>query len=133
MTAFVDGAQLRRHVQSQDQLAAGVPREGLHPAADRIQELQHEVQHQAWLTVSVLREGLQTLVKSHQELPHQTLMRRRCRSLNLSLHREHDGTFRGTGHHLHYRAHPKALAPRCETPPSSLLHSTEMKMRLNNQ
>ena len=131
--AFVGGAQLRRHVQSQDQLAAGVPREGLQPAADRIQELQHEVQRQVWLTVSVLREGLQTVVKSLQELQHQTLTRRRCHSPNLSLHHEHDGTFRGTGHHLHYRVHPKALALRCEPPPSSLLHSTEMKMRLNNQ
>ena len=131
--AFVGGAQLRRHVQSQDQLAAGVPREGSHPVADRIQELQHEVQHQAWPTVSVLREGLRTPVKSHQELPHQTLMRRRCRSPNLSLHREHDGTFRGTGHPPHYRVHPRELVLLCGTPPSSLLHSTETKMRRNSQ
>ena len=131
--AFAGGAHLRRDVQSQDQLAAGVPREGLHPAADRVQELQHEVQHQAWLTVSVLREGLQTPVKSLQERPHRTLMRRRCRSLNLSLHREHDGTFRGTGHLLHYRLHPREPVLLCGTPPSSLLHSTETKMRRNSQ
>ena len=130
---FVDGAQLRRHVQSQDQLAAVVPRGGLQPAADRIQELQHEVQHQAWPTVSVLREGLRTPVKSPQELPHQTLMRRRRRSLNLSLHREHDGTFRGTGHLLHYRVHPREPVLLCGTPPSSLLHSTETKMRRNSR
>ena len=129
---FVGGAQLRRHVQGQDQLAAGVPREGLQPAADRIQELQHKVQRQVWLTVSVLREGLQTLVKSLQELPHQTLTRRRCRFPNLSLHHEHDGNLRGTGHPLHFRVHPKELVLLCETPPSSLLHSTKMRLQLRN-
>ena len=134
--AFVDEilqVQLQRHVQRQDHPAAEVPREGLQPAADRILELQHEVQRQAWPTVSVPRGRLQTLVKSLLELQHQKLTKRRCHSMNLSLHHEHDGTFRGTGHHLHYRVHPKALALRCETRPSSLLQSTEMKMRQNNQ
>ena len=85
-----------------------------------------------WLTASVPREGLQTVVKSFLELRHQTL-RRRCHSLNLSLHHEHDGTFRGTGHLLHYRVHPRELVLLCGTPPSSLLHSTETKMRRNSR
>ena len=87
-------------------------REVLQALADQILEHRHEVQLRARLTVSVLREGLQTPVKSLQEFPHQTLTRRRCRSPNLSLHREHDGTFRGTGHHLHYRVHSDAKPRR---------------------
>ena len=93
----------------------------------------HQVQHQVWPTVSVPRKGSPTLVKSLLELRHQTPLKRRCHSPNLSAHHDHDGTFRGTGHHLHYRVHYKALALRRKTPPSSRLHSTEMKMRRNNQ
>ena len=102
--------------------------------SDELQvQLQRHVQHQVWPTVSVPREGSQTLVKSLLELQHQTLRRRRCHSPSLSVPHDHDEHFCGSGHLLHYRVHPNALAPQCETQPSRPLHSTEIKMRLSNQ
>ena len=124
--------QRQRHLQHQDELAGAVLREGLQAPADQILELRHEVQVRAWLTVSVLREVLQTLVKSRLELQHRTLQRKRCQLLNLSLLQDHDDNYRGTGLPQRYRAHLKELALQLVIQPSSLLHSTKMRMLLNN-
>ena len=96
-------------------------------------QLRRQVQRQVWLIVSVIRKGLQTLVKSFLELQRQTLRRRRCHSLNLSVPHDHDENYRGTGHPMPYRVHPKAPAHQCETQQSSPMHSTETKMRRSNQ
>ena len=105
--------QRQRRVQRQDETAVSVPRKGSQTPADQILELKHEVQRRARLAVSVPREGSQTLVKSRLELRHQTPQRKQCQLLDLSLLQDHDDTFRGTGHLLHYRVHPKAPALRC--------------------
>ena len=55
--------------------------------------------------------------------------KKQCRSQNLSVPHDHVENFRGTGLRLHYRAHPQALAHRCETPPLILRHLMRMKMR----
>ena len=94
---------------------------------------QRHVPFQDELAVSVVREGLQTLAKSRLEHQHQTLPRKLCQRLNLSVPHDHDENYRGTGHPLHYRVHPKAPARQCGTPQSSPMHSTETKMRRNNQ
>ena len=92
----------------------------------------YEVQLRARLTVSVLREGLQTLVKSRLELQHRTLERKRYQLLHLSLLQDHDDNYRGTGLPQRYRAHHKELALQLEIQPSSLKHSTRMRMLLSS-
>ena len=124
--------QRQRHLQHQVELAVLVIREGLQALADRIQVPRYEVQLRARLTVSVLREGLQTLVKSRLELQHRTLQRKRCQLLNLSLLQDHDDNYRGTGLPQRYRAHLKELALQLAIQPSSLKHSTKMRMLLSN-
>ena len=83
-------------------------------------------------TVSVPGEGSQTLVKSRLEHRHQTLPRKRYQFLSLSLLQNHDDAFRGTGPPQRYRAHLKELALQLAIQPSSLEHSTKMRMLLSN-
>ena len=119
-------------MQLRARLTVSVLREGLQALADQILKLRHEVQRRARLTVSVPRGGWQTLVKSRLELQHRTLQRKRCQLLNLSLLQDHDETFRGTGLPQRYRAHLKEPALQLVTQPSSLKHSTKMRMLLSN-
>mgnify|MGYP006888589280 CR=1 FL=1 len=67
-----------------------------------------------------------------QKFQHQTLRRRRCHSVNLSVPHDHDENYRGTGHPRHYRVHPKELALQLVIQPSSLKRSTKMRMLLIN-
>ena len=75
---------------------------------------------------------MQTLVKSRLELQHRTLQRKRCQLLNLSLLQDHDDNYRGTSLPQRYRAHLKEPALQLEIQPSSLKHSTRMRMLLSN-
>ena len=93
---------------------------------------QRHVQRRARLAVSVVREGLQTLAKSRLEHQHQTLPRKLCQLLDLSDLQDHDDAFRGIGLPQHYRVHPKEPALQLVTQPSSLKHSTKMRMLLSN-
>ena len=124
--------QRQRHVQRQDEPAVSVLREGSQTPADQILELKHEVQRRARLAVSVLREGSQTLAKSRLEHQHQTLPRKLCQLLDLSDLQDHDDAFRGIGLPQHYRVHPKEPALQLVIQPSSLKHSTKMRMLLSN-
>ena len=64
------------------------------------------------------------------EHQHQPLLRKVCPLLNLSVLLDHDDAYRGTGQLQHYHVHLKEPALRVAILPSSLLHSTKMRMLL---